>query len=88
MLGETFGTFFKDKDDIIKDISILNEICQDYKETKNKLDALILGFGIETMTKCSCRDYTNKISFEERIHCDKCKGLGYIITYKNRRNND
>ena len=82
MLGGSFGSIIRDEDDVIKDISILNNICQEYKDIKNKYETLLALTNIESMTRCSCRDYTNKISFSARLNCDICNGIGYVITYK------
>lgn len=79
-----FGFDLKDEDDIIRDIKVLNNICQNYKEVKDKLKTLMLLTNIEEMVTCECRDYKNNMSIQERINCPKCKGIGYILKYKEK----
>lgn len=77
-----FGFDLRDTDDVIHDIEILNNICQEYKDIKSKFDCLLALTNIESMTRCPCRDLNNNITFSERLHCDKCGGIGYVLTYK------
>lgn len=79
-----FGFDLKDEDDIIRDIKALNNICQNYKEVKDKLKTLMLLTNIEEMVTCECRDYKNNMSIQERMNCPKCKGIGYILKYKEK----
>lgn len=80
-----FGFDLKDEDDMINDIKILNDICQNYKEVKDQLKTLMILTNIEEMIKCECRDYKNNMSFQERMNCPKCKGIGYILKYKEKK---
>lgn len=80
-----FGFDLKDEDDMINDIKILNDICQNYKEVKDQLKTLMILTNIEEMIKCECRDYKNGMSFQERMKCPKCKGIGYILKYKEKK---
>lgn len=80
-----FGFDLKDEDDMINDIKILNDICQNYKEVKDQLKTLMILTNIEEMIKCDCRDYKNGMSIQERMRCPKCKGIGYILKYKEKK---
>jgi len=80
-----FGFDLKDEDDMINDIKILNDICQNYKEVKDQLKTLMILTNIEEMIKCECRDYKNGMSIQERMRCPKCKGIGYILKYKEKK---
>ena len=80
-----FGFDLKDEDDMINDIKILNDICQNYKEVKDQLKTLMILTNIEEMIKCECRDYKNGMSFQERMKCPKSKGIGYILKYKEKK---
>lgn len=80
-----FGFDLKDEDDMINGIKILNNICQNYKEVKDQLKTLMILTNIEEMIKWDCRDYKNGMSFQERMKCPKCKGIGYILKYKENK---
>lgn len=80
-----FGFDLKDEDDMINDIKILNNICQNYKEVKDQLKTLMILTNIEEMIKCECRDYKNNMSIQDRMNCPKCKGIGYILKYKEKK---
>ena len=79
-----FGFDLRDNDDIINDVERLHNLCQDYKEIRDKLKTLMILTNIEDMIKCECRDYKNEMSFQERMKCPKCKGIGYILKYKEK----
>lgn len=72
----------RNEDDIIRDVQQLNTICQRYNDYKSLLNALMIKFNIESADKCECRDYTSNKTFQERLNCEKCGGLGYILHYK------
>ena len=76
------GIDFRDTEDVIRDIGILNALCQDYKDIRDKLKTLMILTNIEDMTRCECRDYKNEMSIKDRMSCPKCKGIGYILKYK------
>lgn len=79
-----FGLDLKDEDDMIRDIERLNNICQEYKVVKDKLKTLMILTNIEEMIPCECRDYKDNMSIQERMNCPKCKGIGYILKYKEK----
>lgn len=70
------------EDDIVMDISKLNDICQSYKTYKALWTACSMRFGIEKAEQCECRDYKNEMTFDQRLHCPKCDGLGFIFHFK------
>lgn len=69
------------KDDVVRDVKALNEICQEYQNYRSIVQACIQKFNIHKIEACECRDYSNKMTFEERLHCEKCGGLGYIFEF-------
>lgn len=77
-----FGFDLRDNDDIIRDIERLNNLCQDYKDIKDKLKTLMILTNIEDMIKCECRNFKNNMTTSERMNCPKCKGIGYILKYR------
>lgn len=80
------GFDLRDKDDVVEDLIKVGEIASEYKKYKDMLQALVLKYNIQEMQKCNCRNYKNNLSFQERLHCSQCGGIGYIISYKEKEN--
>lgn len=74
----------RNEDDIIRDVSQLNNICQSYNDYKSLVNALMAKYGIESATKCECRDYSIDKTFQERLNCEKCGGIGFTFKYKDK----
>lgn len=70
------------EDDVVSDIEKLHNICQEYKKYKAITQALVRKFDIESVAECNCRDFKNGMSFEDRLNCKNCGGLGFIIKVK------
>lgn len=77
----------RSEDDIVNDIGKLNNICQEYKEYKAIWTACAAKFNIHSIEKCECRDYKNNMTFEDRLKCSKCDGIGYIFHFKEEGEN-
>ena len=75
------GFDLRDKDDVIKDLIKVGEIATEYREYKSMLSALFLKYNICDMKKCSCQNLESNLSFQDRLHCKNCGGLGYIIKF-------
>lgn len=67
------------EDDIVRDIEKLNNICQEYSRYKSITQALVRKFNIASVAECSCRDFKNNMTLDERLKCKNCGGLGFII---------
>ena len=76
------GFDLRDKEDVVNDLIKVGEIAAEYREYKSMLNALYLKYNIGNMKACTCRNIDNKLSFQERLNCKKCQGLGYIIECK------
>lgn len=72
----------RNEDDIIRDVSQLNNICQRYNDYKSLVNALMIKYNIESASKCDCRDYSTNKTLQERLNCEKCGGIGFILKYK------
>lgn len=72
---------FRSKEDVMRDVQELNNICQEYSNYRSIVQACLVKFNIKKITPCKCRDYSNKMTFEERLHCENCGGLGYIFKF-------
>ena len=62
----------RDKNDIIRDIGVLNDICQEWSTYAKCLHACISQLNIKSIENCTCK-------LEERFKCPKCKGSGYVV---------
>lgn len=77
------------KEDIMKDISILNDICNEYKNYQGIVRACLEQCNIKEIKVCKCSKNKNLDNFEERLNCKICKGTGYeIIFKKDKKEND
>lgn len=69
----------RNEEDIVSDVEKLNNICQEYKRYKAITTAFVRKFNIKEVIECGCRDFKNGMTFDERVNCKKCGGLGFII---------
>ena len=76
------GFDLRDKDDTIEEMIRIGQIANDYKQCREILRAVVTKCNIDTVQECTCRNIANKLSFQERLNCKKCQGLGYIIEFK------
>ena len=61
----------RDKDDVVRDIKLLNEICDEWKNYHQMWAACVLQHNLK-MEVCEHEDP------HEKIMCKKCRGTGYI----------
>lgn len=65
----------RDKDDVAKDIKILNDICVEWEVYHKMVSACILQHNL-TIKECKHKD------IYEKIKCERCTGTGYIAIKK------
>ena len=46
---------------------------------------LLLLSNVERMDLCDCRNFNGVMSVQDRLKCTKCDGIGYIIKYKEKK---
>lgn len=76
------GFDLRDKDDTIEEMIRIGQIGSDYQQCREILRAIVTKCNIDTVQECSCRNLDSKLSFQERLNCKFCEGLGYIIKFK------
>lgn len=62
----------RNKVDVVGDIAMLNEICQEWNTYAKCLNACIKQLNIKSIENCTC-------TIEDRFNCPKCKGSGYVV---------
>lgn len=79
------GIDLRDNEDIVNDLIRVGDIAKEYRELKDKFNMLLLLSNIERMDLCDCRNFNSDMSFQDRLKCTKCGGIGYIIKYKEKK---
>ena len=66
------------KEDIVRDIEQLNEMCKEWTTYKNMISACIKQTNIKDIVACNCQ----KENLEARLKCKECRGTGYVLVFE------
>ncbi len=69
------------KEDIMRDISILNDICLEYQNYKGIIAACLKQCNIKEIEVCKCSKNKKLDNIQERLNCKECQGTGYKIIF-------
>lgn len=73
----------RNKEDVFRDLHLLNDAITELKEKEKMLSACILQCPIKKIQKCY---HSNDIEgLNEKIDCKKCKGTGYEVIFKEEK---
>lgn len=73
----------RDKEDIIRDVTSLFEICQEYKILKEKLETIYTTTNIADVVPCPIKhDVNDKDYIQGLLNCPHCHGTRYTIVMK------
>lgn len=79
-----FGGVLREEQDVANDIQKLNNICKEWKHYKEMLGVVIVHHNIKEIVPCP----GHELYSPKQLHCNVCKGTGYIIKYKDDKSNE
>lgn len=72
----------RNKDDVARDISMLNGICLEWGEYHKMVLACMKQCNIDKIRRCDCMKVEGVDAISKRLNCKECNGTGYKITFK------